>query len=103
MKSPTDYFTEAVSAIPAIPLIIIAAFITGAIKAGFMESKMRDWGSVWRGLKAMNPRCEIFKRWHIRFGKPFKVWLHYWTPIWHEGRGFYFTMGVGYLRIMRGY
>lgn len=34
-------------------------------------------------------------------------WIHLWTPIWHEGRGPYISIGLwlrfGTLRFMRGY
>lgn len=35
------------------------------------------------------------------------TWIHLWTPIWHEGRGPYISIGIwfgiGTLEIMRGY
>jgi len=30
-------------------------------------------------------------------------WCHFWTPIWHEGRGPYVSIGLGWLAIYRGY
>ena len=64
---------------------------------------MHSWGSVLRGLIVMNPKWEILKRWHIFLSRPFRFWVHYWTPRWHEGRGPYFSVGLGFFRLMRGY
>ena len=30
-------------------------------------------------------------------------WAHWWTPIWHEGRGPYISIGLGIVAIYRGY
>jgi hypothetical protein len=62
---------------------------------------MRDIGSVIRGLKAMTNRWDIFKYWAVKPRRGF--WLHYWTPIWHKGRGPYLTWGLGIIAIYRGY
>jgi hypothetical protein len=63
-----------------------------------------DIGSVWRGLCVVN-RGEIFRRWCLwpidRGGA--KFWCHAWTPIWHEGRGPYVTIGLYWFAIMCGY
>lgn len=31
------------------------------------------------------------------------IFIHYWTPAWHEGRGPYISIQIGRLRFMRGY
>lgn len=63
---------------------------------------MRDYRSVWRGIKAIKrPYIEPKPGWAIRFNKGF--WADWWTPIWHEGRGPYVTIGLGFLAIYRGY
>lgn len=72
---------------------------------------MRDWKSVIRGIKAMNSKIEIFKRWSLRRIKITRkerkeyrqFWAEWWTPGWHEGRGPYVTIGLGYVAIYRGY
>lgn len=64
---------------------------------------MRDVGSVIRGLKAMSHWYTFFQFWVIRFSKDIRFWAHWWTPKWHEGRGFYLTLGLGIIRIYRGY
>ncbi len=30
-------------------------------------------------------------------------WWHWWTPDWHEGRGPYVSIGLGWLTLQRGY
>ena len=67
---------------------------------------MRDWSSTWRGIKAVSkPYCTPLPRWAIRLqpklGRGF--WAHWWTPIWHKGRGPYITIGLGLIAIYRGY
>uniref|UniRef100_A0A6M3JKM8 Uncharacterized protein n=1 Tax=viral metagenome TaxID=1070528 RepID=A0A6M3JKM8_9ZZZZ len=64
---------------------------------------MRNYKSVIRGLKAMTVWYMVFKNWHIDTSKHFRFWAHWWTPIWHDGRGPYFTFGIGYIKIGRGY
>jgi len=32
-----------------------------------------------------------------------RLWAHLWTPIWHEGRGPYVSIGLGIIAIYRGY
>jgi len=31
------------------------------------------------------------------------LWFHLWVPVWHEGRGPYLSIGLWFIRIMRGY
>lgn len=64
---------------------------------------MRDWGSVLRGLKAMNHWYTVFGHWAIRFALSKKFWAQWWTPKWHDGEGPYITIGIGLIRIYRGY
>lgn len=57
-----------------------------------------SWRSlrVWRHLrKGVNYGC-----WRL---KPWGWWLHIWTPIWHEGRGPYVSIGLGPVAVGRGY
>jgi hypothetical protein len=35
--------------------------------------------------------------------KPTGFWWHWWTPIWHEGRGPYISIGCGLVTLHRGY
>lgn len=37
----------------------------------------------------------------LRFTRGF--WFHWWTPVWHEGRGPYITIGCGLFAFYRGY
>jgi hypothetical protein len=30
-------------------------------------------------------------------------WFEWWTPCFHEGRGPYISIGIGWIRILRGY
>ncbi len=61
---------------------------------------MRDMGSVKRGLKVMT--CPW---WHHCFFivRRTKFFAHWWTPIWHKGRGPYVTIGLGIVHFGRGY
>lgn len=36
-------------------------------------------------------------------GSGWRFWLHAWTPIWHDGRGPYLSVGLGRIGIYRGY
>lgn len=64
---------------------------------------MRDSGSVWRGIKAIKkPYCEPQPGWSVCF-IPMKVWAIWWTPIWHEGRGPYISVGLLFFAVYRGY
>ncbi len=35
--------------------------------------------------------------------KQWRFWCDLWTPIWHRGRGPYLSLGLGPLRVYRGY
>ncbi len=62
---------------------------------------MFDTGSFWRGMKAMTWKHGKVN-YSIKFGwKGF--WLEIWTPSWHEGRGAYITIGLGFISFYRGY
>lgn len=66
---------------------------------------MRDICSVWRGIRAIKrPYCEPRPRWSIA-ARPFAFgfWAHWWTPVWHQGRGPYVSIGLGPIAICRGY
>jgi len=66
---------------------------------------MRDFGSVVRGVRAMSkpyPADEHKPGWDLSFGF-FGFWAHWWTPVWHKGRGPYVSIGLGLIRIARGY
>ena len=61
--------------------------------------------SVWRGIRAMRQsEAEQPARWAIQLQRPpLRFWIHAWTPVWHEGRGPYITIGLGLVAIFRGY
>lgn len=65
-----------------------------------MTALWLNWGSTWRGLRAM--RFPNAARWSVRFGWR-GFWCHLWTPVWHEGRGPYVTLGLGCVQVYRGY
>ncbi|GEM_PF-6262191 len=48
-------------------------------------------------VQRVNYKIEIIKHHRKRF------WFNYWTPIWHDGRGPYITMGLGLIAFYRGY
>ena len=75
---------------------------------------MRSFGSVWRGVKAMSDKSRLGAGWAVRwygghqvlwwaFGWRIRFWAHWWTPVWHEGRGPYVSIGLGVVAIYRGY
>jgi hypothetical protein len=60
-----------------------------------------DLGSVWRGIKAM-------KKGHDKVTYAFRFlnrhfWVNAWTPIWHDGRGPYISIGLWLFAFYRGY
>ena len=67
---------------------------------------LRSLKSTWSGIKLMHkPYPEPLPRWKIWWvpsGGP-KFWCHFWTPIWHEGRGPYLSVGIGLFAFGRGY
>ena len=58
-------------------------------------------GSTLRGLRAMK-RNHAKVTWQVDVGH-FGFWVELWTPIWNEGRGPYVSLGLGIIRILRGY
>ena len=58
--------------------------------------------SVWRGIRAMKRKHEKVN-YAVDFRRDFGFWFHAWTPSWHEGRGPYITIGLWFVRIVRGY
>ena len=61
-----------------------------------------DVGSAWRGIKALSwPYAEHRPGWTVRWARG--LWVHLWTPAWHQGRGPYLSLGLGVLAIYRGY
>jgi len=66
---------------------------------------MINMGSFIRGWRYAN-KGEWRRRWHVGWNwdrRTWGVWLRLWTPTWHKGRGAYVTMGLGPLKITRGY
>jgi hypothetical protein len=70
--------------------------------------------SAVRGVLAMewNRRCILnliggellhHPSWGIKRLKPWGFWCELWTPMWHDGRGPYFSIGLGPIAIYRGY
>ncbi len=70
---------------------------------------MRDIGSVFRGIKAIKkPYVKPEPKWAVhwlRYNKRLSCsfWTIWWTPVWHEGRGPYISIGLGLFAIYRGY
>lgn len=73
---------------------------------------MIDLRSVWRGMLAMRRGAGPVK-WRVRrvkrgypLGSTTKLrpfWCEAWTPIWHDGRGPYLSLGLGVFAVYRGY
>jgi len=61
-----------------------------------------DIVSVWRGIKAMT-----WKRGKVNYAVRFHSYRPFhaimWTPKWHLGRGFYFSVGLWFISFYRGY
>lgn len=50
---------------------------------------MRDANSFLRGIRAMDRKRDLFHGWGVwSWRDRFAIWIHYWTPIWHDGRGY---------------
>ena len=59
-------------------------------------------GSALRGLRRMKFKHGKVK-YAVRF-KPYKrAWVECWTPVWHEGRGPYLSIGLWFIAFFRGY
>jgi len=63
--------------------------------------------NFWCGVKAIKkPYQGKYKpKWSIKFkgfGKR-SFWINLWTPVWHEGRGPYISIGFYLFAIYRGY
>ena len=67
-----------------------------------MSHGMISLRSVYRGIQAMTDLATFFEHWRIWWGW-WDFWLHLWTPSWHRGRGPYVSMGLGWLKVYRGY
>jgi hypothetical protein len=66
------------------------------------EEAMRSLVSTWRGIVAMRrPFTEPAPRWSAAWCRGF--WCDCWTPVWHEGRGPYVSLGLGFVAVYRGY
>lgn len=61
---------------------------------------MVNLDSTMRGLRAMKKNRSV--NWGVEFGK-FGFFLELWTPTWHDGRGPYLSLGLGLMKICRGY
>lgn len=63
---------------------------------------MINFISVWRGIRAMTP-----KHGPVNYAVTFewfgRAWCDIWTPVWHNGRGPYITIGLWFVRFVRGY
>jgi len=65
-----------------------------------------SWRSIWWGIRAMKrPYPEPKPRWAVDWPprSQYGWWLHVWTPVWHKGRGPYVSIGLGCIRVCRGY
>lgn len=58
--------------------------------------------SAWRGIVAMK-RGRGAVNYGLDVGHYGRCWCHVWTPIWHEGRGPYVSIGLRRVRFLRGY
>ena len=67
-----------------------------------MTHRMINLDSVLHGLSAMTDLTTFFEYWAIHWDRQ-GFWLHLWTPTWHKGRGPYISLGLGWLKIYRGY
>lgn len=52
---------------------------------------------IWRVFKTKGVN------WLFDFKANGRFWFQWWTPIWHDDRGPYITIGIGVIRFMRGY
>ncbi|KKM59285.1 hypothetical protein LCGC14_1548270 [marine sediment metagenome] len=67
-----------------------------------MGSFWIDWRSFFKGITRMKyPHEKV--NYSLSIIKRPGFWIHLWTPKWHDGRGPYITIGLGYIRFIRGY
>jgi len=64
------------------------------------EKRIFDLQSAWKGIKVM--RLRNHAKWGIKL-MPRQLWFHFWTPIWHDGKGPYLSCGMWIIAIYRGY
>ena len=57
----------------------------------------------WRSLRAWRHLRRGVNYAITRFSLSSGYWLHIWTPVWHEGRGPYVSVGLGRVALYRGY
>lgn len=59
-----------------------------------------DWKSGIAGFLAMPA-----KHGHVNYAVRRNTgwWFHFWTPSYHEGRGPYVSIGLGFFALYRGY
>jgi len=64
-----------------------------------------DFKSFKRGIQAMKKGEEFFrpKWWSVKIKRIRDPWICMWTPIWHEKRGPYISIGILFIAIYRGY
>lgn len=65
-----------------------------------------DVSLSWRSLRVWRPLVSgkvNYAVWRVDLRLGDRFWLQMWTPIWHEGRGPYVSLGLGWLAIGRGY
>jgi len=58
--------------------------------------------SVKKGIMAMT-KNHGHVNYEITFDMHRKFWIEAWTPIWHEGRGPYISIGIYFISLFRGY
>ena len=66
-------------------MVDIRSVIKGYWHMSWKESKKAKWGAV------VLPKNER------------RFYFNAWSPIWHKGRGPYFSIGLWYFGIYRGY
>ena len=63
-----------------------------------------DMRSFWAGTRAMRwPHEHVNYQLEFTRGASRGWWLCLWTPVWHDGRGPYVSVGLWIMRFGRGY
>jgi len=84
----------------------------GPVESG--GAMVTNFRSGLRGILAMqwNRRCILNliggvplakPSWRVSRLRPWGFWFEFWTPMWHDGRGPYLSLGLGPIAVYRGY
>jgi len=90
-----------------IPLNRYKKNIRKALVKGLIDFRRGDFWISFHLLDLINVWKRTGVNWKVKLApknqRGGQYWFHWWTPVWHEERGPYITMGIHRLRFYRGY